>query len=201
MHRSDPIPRPPFAATAGHELPRVAYQGVPGAFSEMAIQQYWPEGANSVPAHTFVAALQQVINGRADFAVIPVENIIAGPVHAAVEALDALPHLRFHGEVRVDVRLCLLAKPGATLQGLRAVHSHPMALAQTKLFFAQHPWLVPTVHTDTAGAAYDISQQHTFAVAAIASEAAATRYALTILARSIEDMPGNWTRFVIVSGR
>lgn len=200
MPLPDPSTQPPATKNA-QAKPRVAYQGIPGAFSEMAIQQYWPNGADSVSADTFVAALQHVLDGRADFAAIPVENIIAGPVHAAVAALEALPSLHYHGEVRVDVRLCLLAKPGATLDTLRIVRSHPMALAQSGLFFAKHPWLVAEMHADTAGAAFDVAQQSALTVAAIASETAAERYALSILARSVEDTPGNWTRFVIVSDR
>jgi prephenate dehydratase len=194
-HRSSSVPN------NGHVPPKVAYQGVPGAFSETAIRQYWPHGADSIAANTFADALQHVLAGRAEFAAIPVENVIAGPVHAAVAALEALPHLHYHGDVRVDVRLCLMAKPGATLQTLRTVRSHPMALAQSGLFFAQHPWLTAEEHADTAGAASDVARQESLTVAAIASEAAATRYALNILARSVEDMPGNWTRFVIVSAR
>lgn len=180
-------------------LPRVAFQGVPGAFSEIAIKTRWPEGAIPLPADTFVDALRHVRCGRADFAAIPVENVIAGPVHAAVEALNAAPVLRVHGEVRIPIDLCLMAKADATLEGVRVVHSHQMAIAQSGTFFAAHPWMTPQVHGDTAGAAHDVSQQHELTVAAIASAAAATRYGLTILAHSIQDDPNNWTRFVIVS--
>lgn len=187
--------------SAAQHSPRVAFQGVPGAFSEQAIQQRWPNGAITVPGDTFAEALQHVTSGAADFAAIPVENAIAGPVEAAVNALSSMPALLFHGDIRVDIQLCLMSVPGATLEGVRTVHSHQMALAQSQRFFAQHPWLVPAVHSDTAAAARDVSRQGDPAVAAIASEVAATIYELDILARGVQDTPDNWTRFVIVSER
>lgn len=181
--------------------PRVAFQGVPGAFSEIAIQTRWPQGAVPVPANTFDDALQLVLSGGADFAAIPVENVIAGPVQAAVDALRATPELQVVDDVRIPIALCLMANANAKLDEVRVVYSHQMALAQSGKFFAAHSWMRPEVHSDTAGAAHDVSQQHETTVAAIASEAAATRYGLTILAHSIQDDPNNWTRFVIVRAR
>ena len=183
-------------------LPRVAFQGAPGAFSELAIRHHWAADAESLPSETFESALARVIAGDADFAVIPVENAIAGKVQSAMTALDAVSsQVRQHGEIRVPIHLCLMAPAGASLAELRTVRSHAVALAQCRIFFARHGWLVPTPHADTAGAARDVAHLGDRTVGAVAGEAAAERYGLDIIARSIEDVPANWTRFVIVSGR
>lgn len=177
----------------------VAFQGEPGAFSELAIRQQWSDQALALPRHTFADAIAAVIDHDADFAVIPVENAIAGPVQAALAALDAAANrIQREGEVSVDVHLCLMAPPGATIDNLRTIYSHPMALAQCRIFLARHAWLTPEPHADTAGAARDVAERGDRTVGAVAGAPAADRYGLTILARSVEDMPLNWTRFVII---
>jgi len=184
------------------DLPRVAFQGEPGAFSELAISQHFPHGAVAVPSRTFNDALAVLLSGSASFAVIPVENAIAGPVHAARTALDLVYDQLTHvGETRVNIHLCLMAPAEATLESLRVVRSHAMALAQSRYFFAQHPWLTAQVHEDTAGAAREVALAGLPHVAAIASSAAATRYNLAVLVEHVEDRPDNWTRFVVVSAR
>ncbi|HYW31118.1 MAG TPA: prephenate dehydratase domain-containing protein, partial [Gemmatimonas sp.] len=114
--------------------------------------------------------------------------------------LDAAGSALVHrSDVRVIVRLCLLAPRGATLAGIRQVFSHPMALAQCRFFFARHQWLTPVPHEDTAGAAEEVGRSGDVTRAAVASDAAAGRYNLDIIARDVEDVPANWTRFLIVS--
>lgn len=185
-----PLPRPP----------RVAFQGELGAFSELAIRQQWPQGAQAVASESFPAALDLVVQGETDFAVIPVENAIIGPVHIARTALDAVGRLVVkRAELKVPVHLCLMAQPGVAVESLRTVYSHPAALAQCRMFFARHDWLTAVPHDDTAGAARDVAAGSDRTRGAVASDVAAGRYGLTVLARFIEDMPANWTRFVVVS--
>jgi prephenate dehydratase len=191
-----------FAASHPTSLPRVAFQGALGAFSELAIRQQWPDGADVIPCDSFDDAIACVLTRRADLAVIPTENAIAGRVLTALAALDdAGDRLQHHGEIRVPIHLCLMAPHGASLAELRVVRSHPVALAQCRIFFARHGWLVPEPHADTAGAALEVAQLADRTVGAVAGEAAAVRYGLDIIARSVEDVPANWTRFVIVSER
>lgn len=181
---------------------RVAFQGEPGAYSELAIKQLWPHGATAVPSRTFADALARVHAGDAAYAVLPVVNAIAGPVMASQHALHAVcARITMCGETRVDIHLCLLATPGSSLPLVRVVRSHPMALAQSQCFFQRHDWLTAEVHDDTAGAAREVAHMRRRDIAAIASSAAAARYGLHILAKDIEDRPGNWTRFVMVSAR
>ncbi len=183
-------------------LPRVAFQGAFGAFSEIAIRQQWPGGADARPHHTFAEAIASLLAHDADFAVIPVENTIAGRVAAAEDAIAATrERLVQQSELRVLVRLCLLAPSGATLAGIRRVHSHHMALAQCRIFFARHEWLTSVPHEDTAGAASDVAAWRDTTQAAIASDAAAQRYGLAVIARDVEDTRANWTRFVVLSAR
>lgn len=180
--------------------PRVAFQGELGAFSELAIRQQWPQGAHAVASASFDAALQRVIEGSTDFAVIPVENAIIGPVHIARAALEQVGRLVVkRTELKVPVHLCLMAQPGVALESLRTVHSHPAALAQCRFFLARHEWLTAVPHDDTAGAARDVAAGTDRTRGAVASDVAAARYGLTILSRFIEDMPANWTRFLVVS--
>ena len=183
-------------------IPRVAFQGTFGAFSEQAIRQQWPGGADALPHHTFDDVVASVLARSVDFAVIPVENAIAGPVANAIEALDAAGDgIVRNGDLRINVKLCLMGPRGASIDGVRAVHSHPMALAQCRKFFARHAWLTPVVHEDTAGAAQDVRVWNDITIAAIASAAAAARHDLEIMARGLEDDPANWTRFVVVNAR
>jgi prephenate dehydratase len=121
-------------------------------------------------------------------------------VREAVEALaQAEGRISTRAEVRLAVHLCLMAPTGATLAGLRQVQSHGMALAQCRIFFARHGWLDPSVHADTAGAARDVAAARDRSRGAVASSLAAERYGLEIIARNIEDIPANFTRFVVVS--
>ncbi len=178
---------------------RVAYQGEPGAYSDVAVGQYFHDRATGLPCATFAEALQRVIDGSADAAMLPVENAIAGPVHAALEVIEqagnSLVRLAEH---RLVIVLCVLALPGAMLPSVERVRSHPVALAQCRIFLARHPWLEAEPHADTAGAARELAESGDRTSAAIASELAATRYGLEVITRGVQDVPHNWTRFVVL---
>lgn len=183
-------------------LPRVAFQGTLGAFSELAIRKHWPDGAQVVPRQTFIEAVQCVVLQQADFAVIPIENAVVGPVHVALSALnDVDAQLQRGPEITLPVRLCLMACAGASINSVREVLSHPVALAQCGKFFAKHAWMTPVVHVDTGSAACSIAQAAELHRGAIASESAAALYGLHIIASNIADLESNWTRFVVVSAR
>ena len=181
--------------------PRVAFQGERGAFGDEAARR-WRADAVPLPVPTFDAVPAHVVAGAADAGVLPVENRIAGPVAEARGALDAAlaaGALAVVGEVRVPVALCLLALPGASPAGVRVVRSHPVALAQCGAFLRARPALVVEPWWDTAGAARDVAAGGDPAVGAIASALAAERWGLTVLARGVQDVADNWTRFVVVA--
>ena len=181
--------------------PIVAFQGESGAFSEKAIE-YLVEGpVRLLSCNTFDATTGAVVQGIADLAVIPVENLIAGPVHAALDALAAAPELEQIGEYQLPVRHALLGLPGATLGDIREALSHEMALKQCRRFFAEHPAIKPVEAHDTAGAARLVGIRREASVAAIAGAWAAERYGLAVIEDGLQDHSDNFTRFVLVKKR
>ena len=177
---------------------RVAFQGDRGAYAESAITEIWRHPVEKIPVPTFSGALRAVEEGEADACVIPVENSIVGRVEPGWQALAAHPGMRTVGEAVVPVRHCLLAPKGATLDGLRTVSSHPVALAGCTRFFESHSWIKPRKWFDTAGAAREVAEHGDLSHGAIASQAAAERYGLAVIEEGIQDRPDNYTRFVAV---
>ena len=174
----------------------VAFQGAPGAYSHLAVREVFPDRV-PLPCATFEDAFAALSEGRADRAVIPIENSLAGRV-ADIHHLLPGSGLAIVGEHFHRVRHQLLAPKGATLAGLKAVHSHAMALAQCRKVIRDHR-LSAVIHADTAGAAADVAQWNDPAVGAIASRLAAETYGLDILLADIEDAAHNTTRFVVLA--
>jgi prephenate dehydratase len=181
--------------------PIVAFQGESGAFSEKAIEFLVEGPVRLLSCNTFDATTGAVVQGIADLAVIPVENLIAGPVHAALDALAAAPELAQIGEYQLPVRHALLGLPGATLGDIREALSHEMALKQCRRFFAEHPAIKPVEAHDTAGAARLVGIRREASVAAIAGAWAAERYGLAVIEDGLQDHSDNFTRFVLVKKR
>ncbi|XP_051120249.1 arogenate dehydratase/prephenate dehydratase 6, chloroplastic-like [Andrographis paniculata] len=177
---------------------RVAYQGLPGAYSESAAGKAYPD-CEAIPCDQFEVAFQAVELWIADRAVLPVENSLGGSIH---RNYDLLLRHRLHivGEVQLPVHHCLLALPGVRKDFLRRVISHPQALSQcehtlTKLGVN----LAREAVDDTAGAAEYIAANNLRDTAAIASARAAELYGLKILADGIQDDSSNVTRFVMLA--
>ncbi|MDZ7632519.1 MAG: prephenate dehydratase domain-containing protein [Gemmatimonadaceae bacterium] len=176
--------------------PRIAFQGIPGAFSEDAIRVFWGPDTIPVPCPTFSAMLAAVKSGAADGAVLPVENLVVGPITSALDALDDFSvGLNLGGTTDVQIVHALMSIPGSTLEGVRVITSHPVALAQCRRFLQAFGARVEPFF-DTAGAAKMVSEKQDPTIAAVASHGAAARYGLTILADAIQDDPDNWTRFL-----
>ena len=190
---------PSFSLPDSVVAPRIAIQGVQGSFSDLAARSHWPTGVEIVPAPTFDGALANLRNGRADFAILPVENLIVGPVVASVQAIAAARDtLQEVAVVRFPIQMCLLGMPGSTLESVTRVQSHPVALAQCTQFLRAHGGMAVVPHEDTAGAARAVVEAGVATVGAIASAAAAD-YGLVVLAEGIQDRPDNWTRFVVLA--
>jgi prephenate dehydratase len=141
------------------------------------------------------------VNGHADFGVLPLENLIAGPVHESLDAIDRYTSIERVREFTRPVHLALLGLPGATVQGIRQVLSHPVALKQCTEWLWAHRLITVVEAPDTAGAARMVSIRRDPSVAAIASTWAAAHYGLVVLAEGLEDRPDNATRFVLVRRR
>lgn len=176
---------------------RVAFQGEPGAYSHEALQHVFGADTPFVPCRDFQSLIDAVVEGRAPFGMLPVENSLAGTVGAAVDALlDA--DLEPVAEVVRPIRHCLLGVPGANPGEIRRVLSHPVALAQCLRFFRDRPEVDAVAVHDTAGAARMVADDGDPGVAALASASAAERYGLAVLARDLQDRDDNQTRFLVV---
>ena len=181
--------------------PIVAFQGETGAFSEAAAQRLVEGDMTLLPSPTFDAAVRAVVNGHADFAVIPVNNLIAGPVHAALDAMAPFTSIERVREMALPIHLALLGLPGAEASRVREVLSHPIALRQCERFLASHPGMRVVEAPDTAGAARMVAIRRDPSVAAIAAAWAAKHYGLVVLAEHLEDRPDNATTFTLIRRR
>jgi len=175
---------------------RIAFQGLPGAYSDLACRNAYP-GRETLPCETFEAAMAAVREGAADLAMLPPENSLAGRV-PDMHAL--LPHsgLSIIGEYFLRVEHCLLAPPGATEANIKRIHSHPVALGQVRNLIRELG-ATTVVEYDTAGAAEIISKLNNPEDAAIASSLAGDLYGLKILRENVEDADHNTTRFYIMA--
>ncbi|GAU41447.1 hypothetical protein TSUD_98430 [Trifolium subterraneum] len=199
-----PLPPKPLTITDLSPAPmhgsqlRVAYQGVPGAYSEAAAGKAYPN-SEAMPCDQFEVAFQSVELWIADRAVLPVENSLGGSIHRNYDLL--LRHkLHIVGEVQLPVHHCLLALPGIRKEYLTRVISHPQALAQCENTLTKLGLNVAREAVDdTAGAAEYIATNNLRDTAAIASARAAELYGLNILADEIQDDPNNVTRFVMLA--
>jgi prephenate dehydratase len=174
----------------------IAFQGAPGAYSDLACRHAFPE-METLPCTQFEDAFAAVRDGRAELGMIPIENSVAGRV-ADIHHLMPDSGLYIIGEHFEPVHHHLLALPGAALGDIKLVRSHVHALGQTRRFLRKHK-LAAEVAIDTAGAAQELSESRDRSVAAIASELAGQIYGLVSLAANIEDAAHNTTRFLVMS--
>jgi prephenate dehydratase len=174
----------------------IAFQGEPGAYSELACVNVFPDSVR-VPSLTFEEAFQRVESGETDLAMIPLENSTAGRVE---EIYHQIPNTRLFviGEHFEPISHCLMAAPGSQLSAVTHVGSHPQALAQCAKNINKLG-LQRLVKGDTAGAAQLLAEQPQPGHAAIASSLAAELYGLEILKRDFQDRSGNTTRFLVFS--
>ena len=175
---------------------KVACQGLPGAYSELAARQMIP-GARPIFLTSWEDVFRAVSRGEAPFGVLPVENSTAGSVN---EVYDLLVRYRLNvcGGRRIHIRHCLVGLPGSEISSLTNVVSHPQALYQCRSFIQAHG-LEERKATNTAVAAESVAKGADPTCAAIASEETAKLYGLEILARGIQDAQLNDTRFLLVS--
>jgi prephenate dehydratase len=185
------------AEDLGKTQMRIAFQGEPGAFSEEAALQLLGPAITPVPRPTFDSAFRSIEEGAADALLAPVENSLAGSVVRVYDLLLA-SHLAIVAETILPIQHRLIASPGATLNSLESVASHPMALAQCEHFFVAHPHLKRVPAEDTAGSVREVLARGDKTSAAIAGRRAAEHYGGIILASDIQDDPENFTRFFLL---
>lgn len=175
----------------------VVYQGVPGAYSYIAMQRYFGEDVSNFAVPTWREAMEAVKDGKADYAVLPIENSTAGIVADVYDLLQEYNNYII-AETYVKVEHALLGLPGTNLDAVKVVYSHPQGLMQCEHFLAQHDWQQIS-QTNTAGSAKKVLEENDPTHVAIASEEAAKVYGLEVLKRGVNDLDNNTTRFVIVT--
>src|ERR687883_268078 len=174
---------------------RVAFQGEPGAYSEMAALQYF-SNAELVPMRSFQEVFDIIEAGIVDFAVVPIENSIEGSISEAYDLLF-LTNMLVSGEIYQRIRHCLITNKRAS-STLKLAYSHPQALGQCRSYL-QTRGLEPVPTYDTAGAVKLIKEKKITEGAAIASKRAAEIYNMKIVEEGIEDKKNNFTRFLVLS--
>lgn len=175
---------------------RIGFQGEAFSYSDQASSELFPE-EERIGYPAFVAAFEALRDGEVDLLVLPIENSTTGSV---LPVLDRLLPGKVHiiGEHLVEVRHCLLAPPGATLDTIRRVHSHPEALSQAEAILTHRGWVAMPEH-DTAGAVRLVAERADPAEAALGPERAAAPNGLQVLMRQVVDRDHNTTRFVVLA--
>lgn len=179
------------------ENARVVYQGIPGAYSQQAATEYFGEKANFCNVTTFRDAMKYVRDGKADYAVLPFENSSAGIV---TDVYDLLVEFQNCIVDTFDVKIehCLCGVPGAKIEDIQDVYSHPQAFMQSNAFIEDHGWGKVNLANTAISARY-IAEQNDKKRGCIASENAAKIYGLEILHKGINFNSTNTTKFIIIS--
>ena len=175
---------------------KIVFQGERGANSDLACREAYPD-YEPVPCPTFEDCFSALSAGEADLGMIPIENSVAGRV-ADIHHLMPTAKLHIVAEWFLPIRNQLMAPKGATLQSIKTVQSHVMALGQCRNSIRELK-LKPIVAADTAGSAREIAEANDPTRAAIASRLAAEIYGLNILKENVEDEANSTTRFVVLS--
>ena len=178
---------------------RVVFQGAEGAYSQAAMVQYFGDKIQSFHVNTFRDAMSAIEEGSADFAVLPIENSTAGIIS---EVYDLLVEFENYivGEQIIKIEHCLLGVPGATMDDIRTVYSHPQSLMQSARFLGEHDWKQVSMQNN-AFAAKKVMEDGDKTQAAIASEYAGKIHGLEILKKGVNQSSTNSTRFIIVTNQ
>lgn len=178
---------------------KAAFQGIHGAYSELAARTYFSGSeVEAVAVPHFSDIFRDVLAGDADWGVVPLENSVAGSILENYDLLYRYSDLRIIGEIKIRIRHNLMAAPGTKLEDIKKVYSHPQALSQCSAYLEKHG-IEAVSFFDTAGAASHVAEVKDSTIAAVAGADAAGFYNLEILAEGIETNPHNYTRFAIVA--
>jgi len=172
----------------------IAYQGEPGAYSEIAALRF----GEPLPCESFDDVFTAVTDGKADYAAIPIENSLGGSIHQNYDLLLRRPVVIL-AETFVKVEHCLLGLADSSVESATKAMSHPQALAQCHNFFATHPKIKAEATYDTAGSAKMVAEQGDPTALAIASKRAGELYGLDILRENLADEEWNITRFFCIA--
>ena len=179
---------------------RIVFQGVEGAYSHQAMNEYFGENCDSFHVDTWKDAMEAIKNGDADYAVLPIENSSAGIVSENYDLLVEYDNYII-GEQIIKIDHALLGVPGTDLSKIKYVYSHPQALMQCSDFFDEHRQMEKISLKNTAMASLKIKEDGREDQAAIAGRITADIYGLSVLEDAIQNNKNNATRFIIVTGK
>lgn len=177
---------------------KVVYQGVPGAYSYIAMKRFFGKEVENFAVPTWRDAMDAVTNGEADYAVLPIENSTAGMVAGVYDLLQEYDN-HIIAETYVKVEHALLGLPGTDLSKVKTVYSHPQGLMQCEHFLMQYKDWQQISQANTAGSAKKVLEDNDPTQVAIASIEAAEEFGLEVIKECINDLDNNTTRFVIVT--
>jgi len=189
----------PVTVGAGLGEAIVTFQGERGAFGEHAIRHWFVGAVNAMPVPEFRVVFETVLQGKARYGVVPMENSLTGSIHENYDLLLQYPDIRIVGEQKIRIEHNLIGLPGAGIGDIRRVFSHPQGLAQCARFLDQHPQWERMAFYDTAGSVRHIAELGAKENAAIASEDAARVYGLNVLKQGLETNVQNYTRFFVIA--
>lgn len=177
---------------------KIAIQGIATSFHEVAAQTYFGEPFDSVECLSFHALCESLKKGESDFAMMAIENSIAGSILPNYFLLQEY-HFSIIGEVYLPIHMHLLALPGVKLSDIKNIESHPMAIRQCSDYLYRLKGVDIRESDDTAYSAKKVAEKKLKDTAAIANEYAAKKFGLTILEKRIETHKKNFTRFLVLS--
>jgi len=178
---------------------RVVFQGAEGAYSQMAMMEYFGEEIESLHVDSFRDAFVCIEEGRADFAVLPIENSTAGIVSEIYDLLVEFENF-IVGEQIIKIEHCLLGVPGAKIEDIKTVYSHPQSLMQSAKYLSARDWKQISMQNN-AFAAKKVADDQDRTQAAIASAYAGKAYGLDILQKGVNHSNTNATRFIIITNQ
>lgn len=176
-----------------------AFCGKRGAYAEQAITRHFENEASALAVDSFREIFQNVLDGRADYGMVPIENSLAGSVYENYDNLANFDDISIVASVTLRIKHALLGAKGARLEDIKSIYSHPQGFAQCSEFLSAHPNWSKIDSVSTATAALLASKNPNKDSAAIASAVNAKYYKLDILRESIEDDPKNYTRFFVIA--
>lgn len=181
------------------QIPRIAFQGERGAYSEMATLNYFHFEVETLPQRSFQDVFDAVLEGKVEYGIVPLENSLAGSIHENYDLFLRYPDIKIVGETKLRIVHSLIGLPDATIEGISKVFSHPQGLAQCARFLDEHPYMEKVPFYDTAGSVAHVAKEGKKEYAAIAHEGAARIYGMKVLKSGIETNPLNYTRFAILA--
>ena len=176
----------------------VGYAGRDGAHAATACDELFPRDRELVPLSSFSAVVEAAVTGDVQFGVLPIESSLSGPVAETHDLLQVSP-LSIASETVLRIRHCLLGPEAVSLEEIRIVRSHPVALDQCRRLIAAMPWATAIASGTTAEAAAEVAREGDPSHVAIAGEQAAALYGLQTISADVGDHPEAYTRFVSIT--